>query len=886
MSKIALHGKSMAVVVSAAMFLSAPAEVVYQNDFAQRTSAQNMPRAEWYEKDYAYQAPLYYTRDAWNADYSAAALYNADRAQDGWVRARGTNYGNGTQNVNFWTRTNNIPELAAATDGTNPMGCFYNSSGAYGASSGQMEVMAMTPIMNAFSNGTVRFSVDMRPPMRMTPQGYFRVKPLFEASLSPAYEKYAPYGLTLGYMGEADGTTTLRIIGSNGNWENPEAQNLCVQTATPLHWYRFVVDMDLDNSTVKGKIYDLGTAQPLPDTETPATSFVSASGALYRRVVDAGAICGIGLHSQKATTYSLTSSSNNSVVMTNAVVVDNLRVAWKAPGSETFESCYENDFAHRRYRTLSPTGTRACDYASSLAVPASDAFHWWVVAQTNEVAAVTNVVTSPNSNGQDGWRMTAGEPINALVDSRSDGGYMLAFAGPSAYVKLAHPIGQTLSTGKVKLEADLRTPLKWYQPRSRTFTVALGNDKLLSDGDSYSVRAGIAGVNDDATMAMYPYVYTAESGTRAMKDFPLSSNVWYRVRVVADMDARTYDFSLFELGKKGGAPDRTVPDQPVATRTGLSFNPSGNVPFTTFSVFAYSFGSSWKGAEILDNVRIWKGTDGVNWEIVYKNDFNTRVRYGVRTTPEVQLLDEDVNRAGLDGWIRRGLYVGNPLVRGADNPCVTLEGEDAIFHASHLLGTALRRGKVRVRADIRPPSRSTDYSAQVARVYVGGDEYAQGEIGTYTGAAGGTLRAFTSAAAGYFGFARTGNVSALHYFSQFKIVANDAAGDHPSSTTVKNDDRSNWYRFLATFDLDRHAWSLDVYNQGTTQPTPETANGTLVESFPDLAFKDADPTGISAIGIAAGGSGGTLPLEADTKGVLFDNLVVEAVPSGLMVIVR
>mgnify|MGYP003298605963 CR=1 FL=1 len=92
--------------------------VVYQNDFAQRTSAQNMPRAEWYEKDYAYQAPLYYTRDAWNADYSATALYNADRAQDGWVRVRGNNYGIGKQSINFWTRTNNIPELAAATDGT------------------------------------------------------------------------------------------------------------------------------------------------------------------------------------------------------------------------------------------------------------------------------------------------------------------------------------------------------------------------------------------------------------------------------------------------------------------------------------------------------------------------------------------------------------------------------------------------------------------------------------------------------------------------------------------------------------------------------------------------------------------------------------------------
>ena len=190
-----------------------------------------------------------------------------------------------------------------------------------------------------------------------------------------------------------------------------------------------------------------------------------------------------------------------------------------------------------------------------------------------------------------------------------------------------------------------------------------------------------------------------------------------------------------------------------------------------------------------------------------------------------------------------------------------------------------------MRADIRPPARSTSHSQQIARVYVGGDEYAQGEVGTYRAERGGTLRSFLDAAAGHFGFARAGDPNTVNYYAKFAPAVSDAAGAR-TGDVLSGAALTHWYRFVASFDVGKHVWRVDVYDQGTTQPGIDDANGTPVAAFTDLVFAHVDPAGISAFGLATGGSGGTDLLAPDTKGVLFDNLVVERTPPGLMVIVR
>ena len=851
-------------------------EVLYSNDFSVRTSADPVPRAGWFVKNYTWPSALSYGYGEQN--YTPLSPYDdPSHLQDGWAKIVATNIG--LQNVNFWVRSNE--------DSSNPMGVFSNQSGKYGS---QEQIMAVQTLHNAFSNGVLRFSVDIRAPGKKTPNGsYFRVKPLFANRTSPGSTAYAPYVLS---FGPSNAGETLQVIGSDGNWAgSPTASaGITYEGVQRSHWYRYEVDLNLDTSKYSAKIYDLGTPQPAPDTATPATAVANCSGkSLYRRVAEQGPVCGIGLHSLSMSAYSARSSTENTLVYTNAVCVDNLRVWWKPTGSAAAfgedNLVYENDFATRRFRSVQGT-TSSTATADSLAVPASDTYTHWGACETNKVNVNRNFM-EPGVTGRDGWKSMHWTQGNCTVADMEDaGGNALAFVTSNDYIKVSHRIGRRITSGKVKFEGDLRLPHKWNGNTSRTFTLCLGDDTLDSgENVGYAIRVGVSGVKDNAD-AFYPYTYTEQSIARTASDVTLTSNNWYRVRVVADLSTSTYDWFLYDLGPQAGGFDRTEPETPVYSRTNVGFYlNNGLTEFTKFAIYAYASWTTWKGAEVVDNLRVSVGTDGVNWTPVYENDFTTRVRYGARTTPEAKLLDKDVNRAGLDNWMRRGKYDGDWIVRdmGNGNPCLAFEDEQNIAHAQHMLGKPVVNGRLKMRVDMRPPTRHTDYSAQLARFYVGGDEYAQGELGTNSSVHA-TLRKFDNTVVGYFGFARAGESSSFGFYSRAKLTAYD--GTTHSDYVISGDARYNWYRFLATFDVGRLKWRLDVYNQGTTRPTLDSPNGTLVKSFTDLNFWNVDPAGISAFGLAAGASSGTQPHTADTYGLLVDNIVIERVPSGTLLIVR
>ena len=881
--------KKLGLCVVACQACLAGAETLYRNDFSTRTSADPIPRADWFVKDYAYPAALFFSY-ANNGMYLPTLPYsNLERVQDGWAKTMGSNHN--AQLVNFRTRTDADPE--------NPFASFSNQSGLYAA---DQEAMAVQTFHNAFDTGVLRISADLRGPSKWgLSSPYFRVKPLFEEKISPGSTSYAPYAMSFG-VEPGSGGNKLQVVGSNGDWSSPVALGRVAADGQPAdHWYRFVADLDLDASTYACRVYDLGTDQPGSDTATPAATLgTEQKGKLYRRVADQGPVCGIGLHSKNASAYSLTSATDNALNLSNAPCADNLRVWWKPAGRAADfgadDLVYENDFAMRRYRTVVGASASSSAYASALAVPSRDTYGYWQTCTTGQVFRSKDVTsrnlvgTSKKAVGKDGWTLTLDKPLNAatVVATDEPGGQMLAFAEGGDFVKIAHPIGRTISSGKVLCECDLRTPDKWYNT-SRTFTLCLGNDSLaVTENAGYAIRAGISGISNTIETAFHPYAYidTAAGGSRTLSDILLSPSTWYRVRIVADLASKTYDYDLYELGAKSGSFDRAVPETPVCHRGGLGFFSANNLTaFTTLAIYAYASGSDWKGAEVIDNIRIATGTDGATWTTVYRNDFTTRTRYGARTTSEAALLPAEIDRAGLAGWMRRGVYTGGLVVRDAGNPCVASENEVNIVHAVHTLGRPVTRGKVTVRADIRPPTRSTSYSTQVARVYVGGDEYAQGEVGTYKAERGGTLRSFLEAAAGYFGFARAGDPNTVNYYTKFAPVAFSANGAQ-TGPVLSDAALTHWYRFVAAFDVGKHVWRVDVYDQGTTQPGIDDANGTPVTAFTDLGFTNTDPTGISAFGLATGASGGTDLLAPDTKGVLFDNLVVERTPPGLMVIFR
>lgn len=908
------HVSAVASAVFVAFFLVAAAfgtEIVYQNDFSTRTSASAVPRGQWLTKAYAYPAPLCYSYSTSSSFTPSAPYSNLERVQDGWFKIVG-NVENSSK-INFWTR---LPG-----DSENPVAAFSNQSDQRAQ---DQAAMVVHPLANEFSNGVLRISVDMRPPDEWKNLAYFRLMPVFRDKLSAASTSYAPYALSFGLQNQGTRTEPLlniSVVGSNGSWDEPATKS---NTATngPVevgHWYRLVAELDLDKSTYCFWAYDMGKSQPELLTPTPSRPFGSyfvsgydpLSGLthgdkyLYRSVALNGPVCGLALRMENSANYSI--STEKTLVLENAPQIDNLSVGWKAPGADDFASCYENDFATRRYRTLSG-GTTAFDYANALTVPEADVFSYGVSVSKSAandelvkpVLCCAKVGETPVP-GRDGWVMTGKSSTsgyyNAIVSTGESGGRVLAFVKASAdaeaspYVKLAHAVGRKIESGTVLATCDIKTPSKWAGS-SRTATLCLGADSLAQDGgtDYLGARCGVGGLSADASgINCYPYVYEADTKTK--QDVPLASNTWYRVAVTVNLDAKTYDYAIYDMGQTAPSADAELPSVPTASYSGMTYKKSS---ISQVAVWAYSFGKSYNTAVAFDNIRISTIADGAT-NLVYSNTFTSRTRYGISAVKENELLGDELNVkvGGLDGWVRRGansdgIFAGRFAVRNVGgNPAVTFNDDFDIAYAQHDLGCAVRRGTLTFRVDMRLPQRSTSYASQVGRVMVGGNEFAQGEVGTYAGANGVTLRSFAEAMAGSFGFVRgTAAADALGYFNEFRLAANDGEARYVEGGTVNGEARKNWYRFVAVFDLDARTWRLSVYNQGTARPTLDAANGNLVGTLDDLSFKFSDPTGLSAFAITAGGSAGSQPLEDDTMGLMIDNIRVTRDRLGMTVILR
>ena len=487
--------------------------------------------------------------------------------------------------------------------------------------------------------------------------------------------------------------------------------------------------------------------------------------------------------------------------------------------------------------------------------------------------------TAGKTTGRDDWlHVKDGRHLGKVYATGQAGGNVLALIlSPgynNYYARINHPVGTAIDSQYVKAECDVRTMSQWVNFGNGYWFAYLG----LNGDDGFSSYAARFGFTTDAWAnrgKFFPYYRTAGG---AVKDtsVELKPSTWYRIRVVGNRSTGKLSYDVYELGSDSGTFDRAVPASPVYSIANVDFD--GSKVITHYSFEGYDLGSTYAEAPLMDNVRIWKGTDGSNWDLVYQNDFNRRVRYGLHTVQEAKLLPDDINRVGLDGWIRRGAGAGDMYVRNASNPYATIESEGGFAHAVQTFSKPEKTGKIVVRADIRPPSRMTDKADYPGCIYVGGDKYAQGEIGTQAG-----LQTFTDAAFACFGFARSGAIQKMDFYNHATLFARDGNGEQLDSVDV---DLANWYRFVAKFDLGAKTWRLDVYRQGTAQPTSNSADGTLVKSFENLEFIYDDPSGFSAIGVAGGGTTGDKPLEADKGSVLFDNIKITGSEPATRIIVR
>ena len=132
---------SLLAIASAICAFAAPAEVIYENDFAARTSKSPVPYGGWREVPYSTGT---FVNDDYNDPFKATAF------QDGWIRGR---------------NTCSCP-VHIVSDGGNPEIAMHN------AAADNKHVIVKHRIGNTFTDGIVTAQCDLRAPTTWSGYGF------------------------------------------------------------------------------------------------------------------------------------------------------------------------------------------------------------------------------------------------------------------------------------------------------------------------------------------------------------------------------------------------------------------------------------------------------------------------------------------------------------------------------------------------------------------------------------------------------------------------------------------------------------------------------------------------------------------------------------------
>ena len=867
------------VLFAAAAFASE----VYRNDFSTRTSKNSIADARWHEMTYRCPAPLYYNYTT--SDFKSITPYSElTRYQDGWVKQYRETLGK----LHFFNRT--------APEGSNPQGNFY-----YNRKSGDTcTALAIHPLYNSFSNGFLRIQADLRGASQWTNKGMIRIRPMFRQAMDPSWGTNTTYPLTFG-LDNTSGSDVNNKIGAwamysdKGDYKTAKSQALFDgEKLSPDHWYRFVAEIDLVAKRWTCLAYDMGDAQPTSKTPTPGAPMKALTMKFYyyRNMTDAtGPITGIGVFADGINF----AGGGDTYDYAKSVSVDNLFVAWKANEDDDYESCYENDFETRRYRTLNPPGTVAASYPTPTASASPTLFDAYEDGQ-----AV--VPKSYRAEGVDRWQkldLNSGK-ATALVISNALATVSTNGASQGIFVQ---PLGETITSGKVKLSFDMRTPDKWYNSSSRTMSMVFGAKALYGQSTTpaktdYAMRVGMTGPANGNAGVFYPYAQgIAASPTTVLCE----SNTWYRGIAVVDLANKKYSYQIYELGK-------AMPSMGTAAGTlkwelcDQDFLGPDVSEIGTFGIIHYMGGKNWKGAEVFDNIRIWKQPAGESeWTLLYENDFSECRRYN-ESGVEAPFASNLVNTfpEGGDAWVRRPAYMsGVPApnaklsLTGITNTCVKcVDSKSSYGWVLQSFGKTRSTGPVTFRADNRAPYGYTMRTiTSGAGVAIGGERFYQGDVSRYEGCA--ETNDLVTLAAANFGFRlKSEEFVSGDVCKKVRISAIDGNGKGGGTTLWSDDliDSANphWYRFIATLKPETGKYDLRVLDMGLGHPAIDATDGPVVQSWTDLGFRGPKADGLSALGISAKNLyDPCLGLTDEESGAaLYDNFVVTQEDRGTAIILR
>ena len=872
------------------------ANVIYENDFSVRTSAKAIPSSAWQQSVPYHVGELYvpYT------SYTAGNVFSdTAKIQDGWAKGYD---GDLTKDPDFMVR---------ADAGGNQFAAFIND-GEVTDPSKDHNARAIHPFYNSITSGILRMQIDLRAPSSYPNAGNNNI------FVGPYYRKYVNlnWGGTVsnrpGMFGfnlnGGQGVKTY-IYGGNGSGTFDGSFG---NKVTAGHWYRFVIDFNFDTKKLGGTVYDMGTDVPtfastgtkfqdLPTKGFNTNPSAEAGPAEGICIADAGSVSGRGASED----------------LQKASCVDNIRLSWRASGTDfgANDVFYENDFSLRRGRTIVP-GSSATSFTYTPPTGTMEyAYTGFTVNKYNDVVGATNcVLTAPivgRKNGQkvaqpyglDGWRRMNCDGLSdfSIVNPSGNGGNRLMVSGPNAtFGIVSQPIGDTITTGDVKLSFDFRPPSNWYHSSRLLYAMLAGDDYLNSGDDNtqstcYAARLG---VNATSQTAM-------TFASRAAGDFHYGNAAtglhYYRGIMTVHLDAnpRTVDLAIYDMGtsSRDGSYEVPTDQQPVYERSGETIYNNASFKNITCVAFYVSGVAGREGGKFtgdnvafLDNIKVWKKASSVtDWTKVYYNDFTTRVRY--QLPAPYPFLVPDIGRFGVDGWVKRHNALNPLLITPDENPALygnavsysssRLTSDGSYTWAMQQLGTSVRKGKVTMQVDMRPPRTWTEKN-YVASVVLGNDLYYQGvqqeSHPNY----------FLKEYQVRFGFAQSGTTANTNgRYPTTKLFYRPSSGNTLLNASV---DPTHWYRFVVESDVTSGKYDLAVYDLGTAHPTFATATpaATLAE-VKDIGYCNALEAGegLSTLGVTVQGVREERPWETDDPGlVLIDNIRITRCPPGMALFLR
>ena len=873
-------------------------EIVYRNNFSMRTSSVGVPTPRWLSQSYIDGDLL----KGGGSTGGGESDVNESEYQDGWYVGRDGDL-SGESFVLCRPFTGDNDSIVPTH---NRCSIFISSNQTVVDPGKDHRTHVFQSFGNEFKNGVLRVQVDMHAAeYNCRNNNNFFIGPLFKKYLNPAWgmslpkypgyfgfnlDPYSDYVLKNYYFG-GDGT--------GGVAGTPVYNGVFKSNVIIGNWYRFVVDFDLDRNQFSGHIYAMGSTQPelstpngeLMDTLEPVHFFSDRSE-------DTGGIAGIVMRDCGSVSTGRKTEPNR------APAADNIRLWWRAAGSDFTDNdlFYENDFTARRSRAIQPVPTTTATFEMAQTT-VDDTFSTYTANAVADLPGHKLVWDGTNVKeaqpyGLDGWRRLNGMGrVNFSVASYgSSANKMMAATGLSdddnRFGVIAQNLGDKITSGQVKLQFDIRVPDKIRSaPSTANLYGMLAPESYLNSGDDdsqanlYAARSGFQGANNSSAFnfaAIGGSTYTAEGA---------QAGHWYRMVQTVDLGTKTFDSETYDTGTTPLASDASPTGEPVFRRTGVALK---NQNVADISCFAFFIGGAAVPSEgeagiiFIDNIRVWKRAAGKeDWTKVYYNDFGTRVRYNVPKTFCSLASLPDVT--GEDGWVMRNRTFAKPTVFGSANPALSLDnskGSDYLW-AMQPIGEAITDGKIRFRADFRPPREwtTTHNTATSGSLMLGNDLMYMGNR-FMTSQLPDCLTQFQIR----FGVGPQATTSDDYRHSRFtdnKLFYYNSSG---SKTFFANKvDVTHWYRFEAKSDVRRGTFDLKVYDMGATHPELETPNPKTVfahvENVP-YRMPLAEGQGLSAICATILGNEKETPwMELDNGLCYIDNIEITRA-AGLLIIVK